>query len=261
MTLSGSLSELSLPEIFQFLDLGKKTGLLTIRDLRDLHTGKSLARHIWLQNGRIVAAGTSLDHRGLFRLIEKKGWVTEEFRPEFERLIKENEPLGKNLRHLGILKSEQLKSLFGIQVVREIFSLLSLQAGMYRFDEKKDVPNSETTGLSLSANEITLMGLRGLKDWRSLQGKLPKQGSTLFAIIPGQPHLRLDEGEKQVMDSANGSMNLLMIAEKLQLPIQEVLQISFRLIMVGLVDELPDPNGDMSSFVFTVKTRDYGNLF
>ena len=69
MAITGSLSEFSLPEIFQFLDQGQKTGILTIRDPQNVQTGKPFLRHIWLQNGRVVAAGDRLDNRGLVRLI------------------------------------------------------------------------------------------------------------------------------------------------------------------------------------------------
>jgi hypothetical protein len=245
MAITGSLSEVSIPEVFQFLDLNQKTGLLTIRDLQDLNKGKSLARYIWFQNGRVVSSGNCLDSEGLVRLIEQKGWISNQFRPEFDRLIKENAPLGKSLRSLEILQPEQLKLLFGIQVIRQILSLFELEKGIFRFETNKDLPNLEMTGLSLHANETSLMGLRSLKNWKKFQNKLPKVSSKLFSILPGQPYLRLDNQESQLMELANGSISLEAIAKKLALPILKVRQIAFRLIVVGLVDELPATDGSM----------------
>ncbi len=249
MAITGSLSEFSLPEIFQFLDQGQKTGILTIRDLKDLSTGKSLLRHIWLINGRVVAAGDRLDNRGLARLIEQRGWITDVHRSEMERLIQENAPLGLNLKSLGILQPDQLKLLFSVQVLRQVCSLFQVETGQFRFDAKSDLPKSEMTGLSLPATETTLMGLRSLKDWQILQNKLPEPNSTLFNIISGQPQLRLDAGETQLLSLSDGSTSLKKVADQLGLPIAKVQQIAFRLIVVGLVEEVPDIDMGMSNSI------------
>ena len=157
-----------------------------------------------------------------------------------ERLVQANVPLGLNLKSMGILQPEQLKLLFSIQVLRQVCSLFQVEAGQFRFDAKADLPKSELTGLSLPATETTLMGLRSLKDWKILQSKLPSPDSTLFNLISGQPNLRLDASEAQVWRLADGSMNLKKMAEQFQIPIQKVQQIAFRLIGVGLVEEVPD---------------------
>ncbi|MDZ4784959.1 MAG: DUF4388 domain-containing protein [bacterium] len=240
MAITGSLSEFSLPEIFQFLDQGQKTGILTIRDPLNLQTGKPFLRHIWLQNGRVVAAGDRLDNQGLVKLIEQRGWITDAVRPELKRLLQENVPLGINLKSLGILQPDQLKLLFSVQVLRQVCSLFQVETGQFRFDAKVDLPKAEMTGLSLPATETTLMGLRSLKDWKILQNKLPEPASTLFIIVSGQLYLRLDTVETQIWGLANGSVNLKKMAEQLQVPIQKVQQAAFRLIVVGLVEEVPD---------------------
>jgi len=240
MAITGSLSEFSLPEIFQFLDQGQKTGILTIRDSQNLQTGKPFLRHIWLQNGRVVAAGDRLDNQGLVKLIEQRGWITDAVRPELKRLLQENVPLGINLKSLGILQPDQLKLLFSVQVLRQVCSLFQVETGQFRFDGKIDLPKAEMTGLSLPATETTLMGLRSLKDWKILESKLPEPASTLFIIVSGQLYLRLDTVETQIWGLANGSVNLKKMAEQLQVPIQKVQQAAFRLIVVGLVEEVPD---------------------
>jgi len=247
MAITGSLSEFSLPEIFQFLDQGQKTGMLTIRDPQDLRTGKPFLRYIWLLNGRVLAAGDRLDRKGLAQLIEQRGLVKDSDRHELERLIKENSPLGLNLKSLGILQPDQLKLLFSIQVLRQVCALFQLETGQFRFDASVELPKAEMTGLSLPATETTLMGLRSLKDWKILQSKLPEPSSTLFNIMIGESQLRLDASENQLLKLADGNANLKKMAEKLEMPIQKVQQIAFRLIVVGLVEEVPDIDRSMSS--------------
>jgi hypothetical protein len=247
MAITGSLSEFSLPEIFQFLDQGQKTGILTIRDPQNVQTGKPFLRHIWLQNGRVVAAGDRLDSRGLVRLIEQRGWLNESHRSEIERLIAENALLGLNLKSLGILQPDQLKLLFSVQVLRQVCALFQIEAGLFRFDADANLPKAEMTGLSLPATETTLMGLRSLKDWKILESKLPEPNSTLFNIISGQSPLRLDASENHVWSLADGSKSLKNMAVELNLAIAKVQQIAFRLVVVGLVEEVPDIDMGMSS--------------
>ena len=73
-----------------------------------------------------------------------------------------------------------------------------------------------------------------------MQSKLPSPYFTLFNLVSGQPNLRLDASEAQVWRLADGSMNLKKMAEQFQIPIQKVQQIAFRLIVVGLVEEVPN---------------------
>jgi hypothetical protein len=44
---------------------------------------------------------------------------------------------------------------------------------------------------------------------------------------------------------ADGSINLKKMAEHLQVPIQKIQQVAFRLIVVGLVEEVPDIDAGM----------------
>ena len=64
MAFTGYLAEFSLPEIFQFLEQGHKTGLLTIRTLPDNETQKVQSHYIWLHQGRILAAADRVDDKG-----------------------------------------------------------------------------------------------------------------------------------------------------------------------------------------------------
>jgi hypothetical protein len=55
MAVTGVLSEFSLPEIFQFLDHGNKTGLLTIKSFPTSANQKVTVHYIWFQIGRVVS--------------------------------------------------------------------------------------------------------------------------------------------------------------------------------------------------------------
>lgn len=87
--------------------------------------------------------------------------------------------------------------------------------------------------------EVTLTALRGLKDWSAFVSRLPEPTSTIMSVITGKPRLRLDQTEWHLWEFTNGTLSLQTIAQQLQLPVEKVQQIAFRLVTAGLVEEVP----------------------
>lgn len=239
MAITSSLAEFSLPELFQFLDQGSKTGLLTLRFQPDLHSTEKRIRHALLHQGRIVAVTNRLNHQCLLAMICQRGWISPEALREQVNRCPANMPIGLYLKTQGFLQPEQLRLLFHAQVLQQICGLFRLQDARFKFDSKATLPTTEMTGLSLSATEATLMGLRVLRDWRSLADKLPEPTSALSKLVLGKRHLRLDSLEGRVWQSANGSIPLNLMATQFRQSVETVQQTSFRLISVGLVAEVP----------------------
>jgi hypothetical protein len=143
------------------------------------------------------------------------------------------------LKTQGFLQPEQLRLLFHAQVLRQVCGLFRLKDAQFKFDSKATLPTTEMTGLSLSATEATLMGLRVLRDWAALMDKLPEPTSALSRAVIGKRHLRLDSLEGRVWQLANGSIPLNAIASELNQSVETIQQTAFRLINVGLVAEVP----------------------
>jgi hypothetical protein len=239
MAITSSLAEFSLPELFQFLDQGSKTGLLTLRFQIDTPNKEKRVRHALIHQGRIVAVTKRLDHQCLLAMICQRGWISPEVLREQVNRCPANIPIGLYLKTQGFLQPEQLRLLFHAQVLQQVCALFRLKDARFKFDSKATLPTTEMTGLSLSATEATLMGLRVLRDWRSLTEKLPEPTSALSRVVIGKRHLRLDSLEGRLWQLANGSVALDAIASQLKQPIEVIQQTAFRLISVGLVAEVP----------------------
>lgn len=239
MTVTGYLADFSLPELFQLVEQGNKTGLLTICTLTDPTAVARHNHHIWLSQGQIVAAGNSLDQQGLMRLIAQRGWMGDRAVSRLAQTCQIHTPLGLCLKNQGVLTAEQLKLLFYTQVMRQVCALFALPDGWFQFDPKAPLPVSEMTGLIATATDVTLAGLRALKDWNALSEKLPDPSSALVSVVEGKPNLRLNPNEWQVWEFTNGTMALKDIAQQLNLPVAKAQQIAFRLIVTGLAEEMP----------------------
>ena len=232
MAFTGYLSKFSLPELFQFIEEGYKTGLLTVSSL---NTDK--AYYIWLRQGRIVCATDSLDNKCLITMITQRGWINNETALKNLQASSINMALGLSLKTQGLLQAEQLTLLFRAQLTAQVSPLFQLQDAQFEFDSQAKLPNAEMTGLSIPATEATLNGLRMLRNWSALEGKLPDLTSGLVKKIAGKPQVRLEYSECQVLEYANGKLSLRDIAKTIELPLEKVQQIAFRLIVTNLVEE------------------------
>lgn len=240
MSINGNFADFSLPELLQFLDQGKKTGVLHIELSSDKNqpSNKQLY-YIWLHQGRVIAASDRLDQQSLTLMIAQRGWVSERVISRVTNISScfINSPLGLCLKSQGLVQPEQLKLLFNSQVLRPVCALFQIKDGQFRFEPISTLPLREMTGLSMSATEVILIGLRALRDWSALAEKLPDPTSGLSGLSTKQPRLQLNAQEWQVWEFANGEVSLEKIANQLNLTVETVLQIAFRLIVIGLAEE------------------------
>lgn len=235
----GNLAELSLPEVFRFLEYQQGTGLLSIYAPAGDPAGQSKVNYIWLYRGRIVAFANRLDGQNLVEQISQRGWHLS---PEFLQIVRRCScfsgiTLGVCLKNQRALKKEDLKLLFYVGVLQPVCSLFKLNQGKFVFDTKADCPKQEMTGLCMSAIEATLLGLRVLRDWTSLADKLPLPTSVLSHTIADKPHLKLDSQEWEVWQLVDGKRSVQAIAEHLCLSLERVQRIACRLELVGLLEQ------------------------
>ncbi|MEP0869927.1 DUF4388 domain-containing protein [Trichocoleus desertorum AS-A10] len=239
MTLASSLTDFSLAELFRMIDQGRKSGRLTLLIAGDAPTSQApVCRYIWFRQGRVIAAADRLDGQGLISQITTRGWLSQRVIERLGNLAGGETPLGLTLKTQGALQAEQLNLLFSAQM-QQIWSLFGIQTGRFDLDGKATLPSTEMTGLSLPAMEVALAGLRAMKDWTTLTDVLPEANSAIQSIIPGKPQFRLNPVESQIWEFASGSVSLNAIAKQLNQPVAKVQQAAFRLMLAGLVEELP----------------------
>jgi len=242
MKITGYLSEFSLAEIFRFLEQGHKTGCLSIKPVEEPDEIPAFLLadeyYIFFHHGNIAAATTTLDHQGLQRLMEKRGWLRSTTVQKILPLCPVNISMGLCLKSQGAIDAEHLQLLFKQQVLSPIPQLFSIKEGLFKFDDQHPLPYREMTGLSASPMEITLAGLRLLRDWIPLMDKLPLPTSTIVSTVQGKPPYHLNAVEWQVWEHINGNLSIAAIAKATNLPLLEVQKICFRLMVIGIAEEV-----------------------
>jgi Domain of unknown function (DUF4388) len=240
MSLAGYLSEYSLAEIFHFVQEGNKTGLLSIEP--ENTSGRSFSNGYYLafQSGRIMSVtdAASAKHQSLLEMMQQRRWLSVEQVVGLKtRVASLDRPLGTYLKSIDVIDTEQLTLMFNSQVIATTCKLFEIHNGQFKFDPQAPLSYGEMTGISQTANEVALLGLRMLKDWSGLTAKLPTPEFGLQRLSTS-PGLRLDTQEANVWNLALGELSIAKIAEKLGLEIAKVQQIGFRLSSIGLVHEV-----------------------
>lgn len=239
MSITGYLAEFSLPELFQFLDQGQKTGSLNLSFNSNDGSQEQKCHYVWFRQGRIVASSHSNDGNGLISLIKQKGWLNDKILDYKNNVYKFDAPLGLSLKSNGFLDAEQLKMLFYSQIMRKVCDLFQLQDAYFEFDENASLSFAEMTGLSSPGTDLTLAGLRALKDWSGLSSKLPEETSALINNIEGEPTISINSSERQVWELSDGKTTVKAISQQLDLSLEKIKEIGFRLVAIGLAQEIP----------------------
>jgi hypothetical protein len=247
MAIKGTLSEFSLSELFRLLEQTHKTGLLTLRTVCEDNLGAVCDNfhnqvrnfYIWFSYGRIVAASNRLDHKGLITLIHQRGWLSDRIKMKLRSAFQSQQPFGMSLKCQDLLTAEQLKQLFYTQVMRQVCTLFQFQDGWFNFEPTEEQPFPEMTGLSAQPTDVTLNGLRVLRNWSALASKLPAPTSSIISVVAGKPQLKLNQLEWRIWEYASGNDSLQSIADSLGLSLEKTQHVAFRLSVVGLIEEVP----------------------
>ena len=250
MTLSSSLASFSLPELFRFIEEGKKSGRLIVQpqldNVRSTSQGVASSKlksiyYVWFQDGYLVAITDRLNCRSLIEFVENRGWLSTLVTSKLRVLCPPEMPMGVYLHKQKLLSKEKLSLVFQIQL-HQVYELFKLHQGLYRFDELEElesrlltIPWLEMTGHRMRATQVSLYGLRLISSWGDFAEHLP---DPYFALqrLSNSPVLKLTPLEQEVWQLANGKNSLKEMAVTTKRSLQEVRVIAFYLIMVGLVE-------------------------
>lgn len=240
MTLTGYLSEYSLPEVFNFIHQGNRTGLLSILADNSSIERPIYSHYLWFQTGSIVAVSDRLDGRGLLKAISQRKLIDAKYIEQLEAQVdKIYEPLGLYLKSRGLISPDHLKLLFNSQSLAIACKLFETSNDCFHFDSCILPCPAEMTGLSLPAQEVGLLGLRVLKNWTNFNDKLPSPHYALQRLSLQLPNFRLDSHELMLWKLADGETPIGRLETPMKLPIESIQKVAFRLITFGVVQSIP----------------------
>ena len=237
MAIEGPLRELGIHDVFQLLDLSRKTGRLRVTSLLRDNEGA-----VYFDSGRVVAALIRSNPHPLGTLLMRAGKVAEGDLAR-ARAMQAGDPqprrLGEILVSIGALTTKELERQVRLQVEAVVFELMSWREGHFSFSEGQlgEIPADALT--SISTESLLMEGARRIDEWARIAHKIPHLDMipALAAIDETHPSLLdLLPHEWEVLAMIDGRADLRTIATALGTSDFDVARIAYGLLSTGVID-------------------------
>lgn len=235
MAIEGPLRELGIHDVFQLLDLSRKTGTLAVMsELRD-NEGT-----VHFHNGRVVAAAIKSNPHRIGDLLMRAGRVTAAQVAAASAVQSEHPDgrrLGDILRDMGAISQKELERQVRIQIEAVVFELLSWREGFFRFEEG---PMQGEPMVQIGTEALLMEGARRIDEWSRISDRVPSLMAVpyLTALQSGRPAPMLDllPSEWEVLTMIDGEMDLRAIAASLARTEFDTAKVVYGLVSTGVVE-------------------------
>jgi tetratricopeptide (TPR) repeat protein len=234
MAIEGPLRELALSDVFQLLDLSRKTGTLTVRD--EGHKRPALVR---FDRGAVIGADLGSGGDRLGHLLVRAGRVTERA-IEDARKIQERtpgKPLGAILVEEGVVHASEVQRQLRFQIQEAVFELMQWKDGYFRFEEGT-APTPGLVSVRVPTESLLMEAARRIDEWSTLESKVPHMG--VVAALVNEPSdntlLDLHPTEWEVLAEIDGRRPLKAIAQSLGRSEFDVAKIAYGLASTGVIE-------------------------
>jgi hypothetical protein len=241
MPIQGPLRDLGIHDVFQLLDMSRKTGMLQVTS--ELRNDESC---VWFANGRVVHARMNSRPSTIEAVLVETGRVSEE---DLARARGFRDQMGDGatatdiLVQAGALSAKELERLRRERLESVVFDLLAWREGHFTFEEREidEVPADERT--EVATESLLMESARRIDEWSRIAGKVPNL-SVVPSLAPVADdhgsHLDLLPHEWEVLTMIDGQRDLKSIATALGHAEFEIAKIAFGLVTTGVI-ELAQP--------------------
>jgi tetratricopeptide (TPR) repeat protein len=237
MAIEGPLRELGIHDVFQLLDLSRKTGALRVTsELRD-NEGT-----VFFDSGKVVYATIRSNPHPLGAMLVRSGKVSE---ADLERALqlqaqrKDGQRFGQILVEMGAITVRELERQVKLQVEAVIFELMSWREGFFSFGERdvSDVPVGYS--VRISTESLLMEGARRIDEWSRIADKVPNLAVVPVLAAVGDDHasgLDLLPNEWEMLATIDGERDLRSISAELGRSEFDVAKITYGLLSTGVVE-------------------------
>src|SRR6266576_1383247 len=199
MAIEGPLRELGIHDVFQLLDLSRKTGALRVTSELRHNEGT-----VYFDNGVVVSAEIRSNPHPLGALLLRTGKITE---ADFDRARDmqqrqgDKRRLGEILVALGVITKGEVERQVRFQIEEVVFEVMSWNEGYFSFAEQTEskVPTELTVRIPVEA--LLMEGARRIDEWSRIENRIPHVGVVPSLAPPpggGGGELALIDGDRSV---------------------------------------------------------------
>jgi tetratricopeptide (TPR) repeat protein len=252
MAIEGPLRELGIHDVFQLLDLSRKTGVLRVAS--ELRDDEGV---VYFDSGRVVHAHVRSKTMPLELTLLQAGKISQDDL-ESAKARRTNGRADAEIVDLlvedGVVTAKEIERQMRMQIESVVFELMSWREGFFSFEERAaaDMVSSREGRVRISTESLLMEGARRIDEWSRIADKVPSLG-VVPVLAPvredGQAsQLDLLPPEWEVLSMIDGMRDLRGIAGALGRGEFDVARVVYGLVTTGVV-EVRTPNGAAAATV------------
>jgi tetratricopeptide (TPR) repeat protein len=240
VAIEGPLKELGLHDVFQLLDLSRKTGVLRVTSPLRRNQGT-----VYFDRGAIVGAEVRSNPHPLGEQLVRAGRLTETELAMVRELQREGDRrrLGEILVEMGALTQRDLERQVRQQIEEVVFEVVSWREGYFSFAEGPLADLRTDADVRIPTEAVLMEGARRIDEWSRIERHIPHLGVVpALASVADDAHGALDllPSEWELLALIDGERDLRAIAGALGRSEFEVAKIVFGLATSRVIT-LRDP--------------------
>ncbi len=233
MAIEGALQDVSLPDIFQLLAMGRKTGCLTVTD-------RSNFGYVYFRQGRVIFASVLNRPDRLGELLVRNGAIDRQQLAEAMEAQSQQRGrrLGEILVHSGMLEEDVLNRFIRIQIEEAVYHLFTWTQGSFHFDADQTPDEGDLFLVNLPAENLLLEGARRVDEWSLIEKKIPSF-DLVFSLVkdPAEdPDVELTDAQHRLLPLIDGERTVEALVAESGLVEFDVGKALFGLIQAGFLE-------------------------
>ena len=235
MALEGPLKEFHIQDVFQLLDLGRKSGVLRVTsELRQT------AGTVSFERGGVVAATLGRDPQPIGQRLVRMGKISAD---ELQRALAlqhsgDSRRLGDILVASGAIARRELDRQLKGQVEEAIFELLGWSEGYFRFEDGAPCEGVVEAPVRIPTEGLLMEAARRSDEWSRIEAKVPH-----LRVVPRLPPADAAAGERldltplewEVLAAVDGERDLHALAAALGRSEFDVARTVYTLTVTGVI--------------------------
>ncbi|HHS97803.1 MAG TPA: DUF4388 domain-containing protein [Chloroflexi bacterium] len=239
MALKGNLRDFNTTQLFNLINLARKTGTLTIET-------KDARARLCFKEGKLIYAGLDGQDDRLVTILLKAGKLTEEQARTIRARsdIKNDKELGLLLINAGYVSQEDIVRSVREHTLETVYQLFNWTEGTFRF-EPGLLPIEGRITVPIDLENVIMEGSRRLKESARLEEELPNLDMALKFTDRPDARMRtinLTVEEWRVVSFINPRNTIRQIAQYNNMSDFQIRRIVYGLLQAGLVELVP-PEG------------------
>ena len=236
MAIEGPLQDIGIHDVFQLLDLARKSGRLSVRS-----TARGNEGRVYFDKGAVVHATMRDNPHTLGALLRKAGKISDRELESASAAQRNGDArlLGEILVAHGAVTRRDVEKYMRLQIENVVFDLFSWNEGTFSFADSSDDEVMMDASVRVSIESLLMEGARRIDEWSRMNDRIP--GAHVIPRLAqsreeSESYIDLHPAEWEVLTLIDGRHSLRDIAAELAVSEFEVAKTVYGLLSTELIE-------------------------